>query len=83
MTKISQEKKILEAVVKTLGNCDRIKINHVSDKDQQIKDLKIQLQKRKGSWENISKRQSRNQIKNKHTRNHNKTKGTRRKGKEE
>ena len=45
ITKISQEKKILEAVVKTLGNCDRIKINHLSDKDQQIKDLKIQLQK--------------------------------------
>ena len=47
ITKISQEKKILEAVVKTLGNCDRIKINHASDKDQQIKDLKIQLQKEK------------------------------------
>ena len=44
ITKISQEKKILETVVKT-GNCDGIKINHVSDKDQQIKDLKIQLQK--------------------------------------
>ena len=44
ITKISQEKKILEAVVKTLGNCDRIKINHASDKDQQIKDLQIQLQ---------------------------------------
>ena len=47
ITKISQEKKILEAVVKTLGNCDRIKINHASDKDQQMKDLKIQLQKEK------------------------------------
>ena len=47
ITKISQEKKILEAVVKTLGNCDGIKINHVPDKDQQIKDLKIQLQKEK------------------------------------
>ena len=47
ITKISQEKKILEAVVKTLGNCDRIKINHASDKDQQIKDLPIQLQKEK------------------------------------
>ena len=47
MTKISQEQKILEleAVVKTLGNRDRIKINHVSDTDQQTKDLKIQLQK--------------------------------------
>ena len=45
ITKISQEKKILEAVVKTLGSCDRIKINHASNKDQQIKDLKIQLQK--------------------------------------
>ena len=45
ITKISQEKKILEAVVKTLGNCDRIKINHASDKDQQMRDLKIQLQK--------------------------------------
>ena len=44
ITKISQEKKILEAVVKT-GNCDRIKINHASDKDQQIKDLQIQPQK--------------------------------------
>ena len=47
ITKISQEKKILEAVVKTLGHCDRIKINHASDKDQQIKDLQIQLQKEK------------------------------------
>ena len=47
ITKISQEKKILEAVVKTLGNCDRIKINHASDKDQQIKGLQIQLQKEK------------------------------------
>ena len=47
ITKISQKKKILEAVVKTLGNCDRIKINHASDKDQQIKDLQIQLQKEK------------------------------------
>ena len=47
ITKISQEKKILEAVVKTLGNCDRIKINHASGKDQQIKDLQIQLQKEK------------------------------------
>ena len=46
ITKISQKKKILEAVVKT-GNCDRIKINHGSDKDQQIKDLQIQLQKEK------------------------------------
>ena len=45
ITKISQEKKILEAVVKTLGSCDRIKINHASNKDQQVKDLKIQLQK--------------------------------------
>ena len=47
ITKISQEKKILEAAVKTLGNCERIKINHAPDKDQQIKDLKIQLQKEK------------------------------------
>ena len=47
ITKISQEKKILEAVVKTLGNCDRIKINHAPGKDQQIKDLQIQLQKEK------------------------------------
>ena len=47
ITKIGQEKKILEAVVKTLGNCDRIKINHASDKDRQIKDLKIQQQKEK------------------------------------
>ena len=45
--KISQKKKILEVVVKTLGNCDRIKINHASDKDQQIKYLKIQLQQEK------------------------------------
>ena len=45
--KISQEQKILEAVVKILGNCDRTEINHVSEKDQQIKDLKIQLQKEK------------------------------------
>ena len=37
----------MEAAVKTLGNCDRIKINHASDKDQQIKDLQIQLQKEK------------------------------------
>ena len=34
ITKISQKKKILQAVVKTLGNCDRININHASDKDQ-------------------------------------------------
>ena len=47
ITKISQEKKILEVVVKTLGNCDRIKINHAPGKDQQIKDLQIQLQKEK------------------------------------
>ena len=59
ITKISQEKKKLEAVVKTLRNCDRIKINHVSYKDQQIKDLKIAA-KRKGYWENIGKRQCRN-----------------------
>ena len=39
--------KILEAVVKTLGNCDRIKVNYLSDKDQQIKDLKIQLKKKR------------------------------------
>ena len=77
--KISQEKKILETVVKTLGNFDRIKINHASDKDQQIKDLRIQLQK-KGYWENISKRQCRKETKNKHTSNHIKTKGARRKG---
>ena len=38
ITKISQEKKLLAAVVKTLGNYDRIKIDHASDKDQQIKD---------------------------------------------
>ena len=47
ITKISQEKKILEAVVKILENCDRTEINHVSEKDQQIKDLKIPLQKEK------------------------------------
>ena len=47
MPKISQEKKILEALIKTLGNCDRIKINHLSEKNQQINDLKIQLQKEK------------------------------------
>ena len=47
ITKISQEKKKSEALVKTLGNCDKIKINHASDKDQQIKDLKTQLQKEK------------------------------------
>ena len=39
--------------------------------------------KRKGYWENISKRQCRNEIKNKHTRNHIKTKRARRKGKGE
>ena len=59
-------KTILETLVKTLGNCDRIKLSHVSDKDQQNKDLKIQLQEEK---ENISKIQCRNKIKNKHTRN--------------
>ena len=41
ITKISREKKILEAVVRTSGKCDRIKISHASDKDQQIKDLKL------------------------------------------
>ena len=51
ITKIRQEKKILEAVVKTLGSCDRIEINHVSDKYQQIKDLKMQLQKEKDTGE--------------------------------
>ena len=45
--KISQEKKILEAAVKASGNCDRIKINHASDRDQKITDLKIQLEKEK------------------------------------
>ena len=84
ITKISQEKKILEAVVKTLGNCDRIKINHALDKDQQNKDLKIQLQKEKDTGKILVKdRQCRNEIKNKHKRNHIKTKGARRKGKEE
>ena len=47
ITKISQEKKILEAVVKTLGNCNRIKINHASDKDQQIKDLKYSYKRKR------------------------------------
>ena len=47
ITKISQENKILETVINRLGNCNRIKINHASDKDQQIKDLKIQLRKEK------------------------------------
>ena len=56
ITKISQEKKILEVVVKTLGNCDRIKINHASDKDQQMKDLKIQLQKEKDTGKILVKR---------------------------
>ena len=49
ITKISQGKKILEAVVKTLENCDRIKINHASGKDRQAKGLKIQLKKEKGT----------------------------------
>ena len=43
ITKNSQENRVLEALIKKLGNCDRIEINHVSDKDQKIKDLKIQL----------------------------------------
>ena len=47
ITKINQEKKILKAVVKTLGNCDRIKINHVSDKDQQIKDIECSYKKKR------------------------------------
>ena len=47
ITKISHKKKMLEAVVKTLGNCDRININHISDKDEQIKDLKIQHKKKR------------------------------------
>ena len=55
ITKISQETKILETVVTTLGNCDRIKINHASDKDQKIKDLKIQLQKEKDTGEILVK----------------------------
>ena len=54
-------------VVKTLENCDRIKINHVSDKDQQGKDLKSTTTKTKGYWENISKRQCRDEFKNKRT----------------
>ena len=81
--KISQEKKILEAVVKTLGNCDRVKINHVSDKDQQIKYLKIQLQREKNTGKVLAKDNVKIKSKNKHTRNHIKTKGTRRKRKEE
>ena len=55
ITKISQETKILETVVTTLGNCDRTKINHASDKDQKIKDLKIQLQKEKDTGEILVK----------------------------
>ena len=47
ITKINQEKKILKAVVKTLGNCDRININHVSDKDQQIKDIECSYKKKR------------------------------------
>ena len=39
--------------------------------------------KRTGYWENISKRQCRNESKNKHTRNDIKTRGTRRNGKKE
>ena len=83
ITKISQEKEILEAVVKTLRNCDRITINHALDKDQQIKDLKKTAIKRKRYWANISKRQHRNEIKSKQTINHIKTKRARRKGKQE
>ena len=43
ITKISQEKKILEALVKTFENYNRIKLNHVSDKDQQhyVKSIQI------------------------------------------
>ena len=72
ITKISQKKKILEAVVKTLGTCDRIKINHASDKDQQIKDLQIQLQNEKDTWKILVKDnvEMKSQIKNKHARNH-------------
>ena len=33
--------------MRILGYCDRIKINHASDKGQQIKDVKILLQKEK------------------------------------
>ena len=47
ITKINQEKKILKAVVKKLGNCDRININHVSDKDQQIKDIECSYKKKR------------------------------------
>ena len=47
ITKISQEKKILEAVVKTLQNCDRIKINHASDKTSKSKIYKYSYKKKR------------------------------------
>ena len=55
IAQISQEKKILGAIVKTLGNCDGIKINHALDKDRQIKDLQMQLQKEKDTGKIIVK----------------------------
>ena len=70
-------------VVKTLENCDRIKINHVSDKDQQVKDLKIQLQKQKNTGKILVKDNVEMNSKiRRHTRNHIKAKGIRRKRKE-
>ena len=69
-------------MVKTLGNCDRIKINHTSDKDQQIKDLQIQLQKEKDTGKILVKDNA--EIKSKiNTRNRIKTKRARRRGKGE
>ena len=65
-----------KSVVKTLGNCDRININHISDKDQQIKDLKIQLQKERDTGK-ISVRDNVEMKSNINTPNYIKTKGTR------
>ena len=70
---------------------DQLKEQHQKDKQKQQQKECIRQRpanqrsintatKRKGYWENISKRQCRNEIKNKHTRNHIKTKRARRKG---
>lgn len=55
----------------------------MSDKDQQIIDLKIDLQKEEDTRKILLKSNVEMHSKNKHKTNHIKTKKTRRKGKEE
>ena len=58
-------------------------VTHVSDKDQQIIDLKIEPQKEEDTRKILLKGNVEMNSKNKHKKNHIKTKRTRREGKEE